>query len=219
MLMSKILKAGMVSFILIWLVLCGWVFIASAVDFTLAWDAPTTNTDGTPLTDLAGYKVYYGTASGVYGSPITVGNVLTHTVTGLLGDRLYFFAVTARDTSGNESGYSNEVSKTKTSIPSAPILRTVMYTSLNNFTDLIVGKEVYKLMTMRNDSGSKLTISQIAVEGDFRITTALPKILDAGKSTTVRVYFRPIEKGLRLGKISIVSDKGTVEKGLSGNGV
>jgi hypothetical protein len=28
---------------------------------TLSWDPPTTNVDGTPLTDLAGYKVYYGT--------------------------------------------------------------------------------------------------------------------------------------------------------------
>jgi ABC-type glycerol-3-phosphate transport system substrate-binding protein len=31
---------------------------------TLTWDAPTTNVDGTPLTDLAGYKVYYGTSLG-----------------------------------------------------------------------------------------------------------------------------------------------------------
>ena len=30
---------------------------------TLAWDAPTTNLDGTPLTALAGYKVYYGRTS------------------------------------------------------------------------------------------------------------------------------------------------------------
>ncbi len=37
---------------------------AFAGTITLAWDAPTTNTDGTPLTDLAGYKIYYGPTSG-----------------------------------------------------------------------------------------------------------------------------------------------------------
>lgn len=33
---------------------------------SLSWVAPTMNEDGTPLTDLAGYKVYYGPASGQY---------------------------------------------------------------------------------------------------------------------------------------------------------
>src|SRR5712691_8977244 len=28
-----------------------------------SWTAPTTNTDGSPLTDLAAYRVYYGTSS------------------------------------------------------------------------------------------------------------------------------------------------------------
>lgn len=192
-----------------------------AADFTLIWESPTTNADGTPLTDLAGYKVYYGTASGTYGTPINVGNVTTYKVTGLLSDKMYYFVVTAFDTSGNESGYSNQVSKMKGVAPSAPVLNSVLYTSLNNFADLVVGgKEVYKNMVMRNDSGGKLTISQIAIEGnDFRISTTFPKILDVGKSTTVRVYFKPMEKGLRLGMISIVTDKGTVEKPLSGNGV
>ena len=34
---------------------------AFSAEVTLSWDPPTTNADGTPLTDLAGYKVYYGT--------------------------------------------------------------------------------------------------------------------------------------------------------------
>ncbi len=77
---------------------------------TLTWDAPTTNADGTPLTDLAGYKVYYGTTSGNYTDVIDVGNVTTYKVEGLQPGT-YYFAVTAYDTSGNESNYSNEVSK------------------------------------------------------------------------------------------------------------
>jgi hypothetical protein len=78
---------------------------------TLSWDPPTTNADGTPLTDLAGYKVYYGTVSGSYSQNINVGNITTYTVADL-NNGTYYFAVTAYNTSGNESEYSNEVSKT-----------------------------------------------------------------------------------------------------------
>ncbi len=78
---------------------------------TLAWSAPTTNTDGTPLTDLAGYKVYYGTSSGNYTQSINIGNVTTYTVSNL-SPGTYYFSVTSYDSSGIESTYSNEVSKT-----------------------------------------------------------------------------------------------------------
>ena len=79
---------------------------------TLNWTPPTTNTDGTPLTDLAGYKVYYGSSSGSYIAPIDVGNVKTYTIANLAAGS-YYFAVTAYDASGNESTYSNEVVKTE----------------------------------------------------------------------------------------------------------
>ena len=70
---------------------------------TLAWDANTES-------DLAGYKVYYGTASKSYGTPVNVGNVTTYQLTGLVPGQVYYIALTAYDTSYNESGYSNEVS-------------------------------------------------------------------------------------------------------------
>lgn len=95
-----------------------------AANVGLAWDAPTTNEDGTPLTDLAGYKVYYGTESTIYTESIDVGSVLTYQVNGL-SDGTYYFAVTAYDTSMNESNYSNEVSTVIAIAPSAPALRNV----------------------------------------------------------------------------------------------
>jgi hypothetical protein len=75
---------------------------------TLSWNAPTTNADGTPLTDLAGYKVYYGTSSRNYSQTIDVGNVTTYTVNNLTDGTIYYFATTAYDISRNESDYSNE---------------------------------------------------------------------------------------------------------------
>lgn len=77
---------------------------------SLAWNAPTTNTDGTSLMDLAGYKVYYGPSSGNYTKSIDVGNITSYTLNNL-STGTYYIAVTAYDTAGIESGYSNEVNK------------------------------------------------------------------------------------------------------------
>jgi len=82
--------------------------IASAYSVTLSWYPPTTKADGTPLTDLKGYKVYYGTQSRNYDNKVNVGNVTTYKATNLVGGANYYFAVTAYDKSGNESEYSNE---------------------------------------------------------------------------------------------------------------
>ena len=78
---------------------------------SLAWHAPTTNTDGTPLTDLGGFKVHYGRTPGSYTNTVTIGNVTSYSV-GNLAPGTYYFTVTAYDTTGLESSYSNEVSKT-----------------------------------------------------------------------------------------------------------
>ena len=84
------------------LVLCFSTAPAFAADVTLAWNPNTEE-------DLAGYRIYYGTASGDYDYTMEVGNQTEYTVTGLEEGLLYYFAATAYDLSGNESGYSNEV--------------------------------------------------------------------------------------------------------------
>lgn len=73
----------------------------------LSWDA-----SGGP--NLEGYKIYQAMTSGGYGAPITTlpMDVTSYTVTGLETDTTYFFSVTAYNSSGAESSFSNEVSKT-----------------------------------------------------------------------------------------------------------
>jgi len=63
--------------------------------------------------DLAGYKVYQATASGAYGSPVATlqGDMTSYVAAGLQVGTTYYFVVTAYDTSGNESVYSTQVSK------------------------------------------------------------------------------------------------------------
>lgn len=62
--------------------------------------------------DLSFYSVYRGTSSRVYGNPIPVGKSTSYTLEGLQEGQKYFCAITATDTSGNESGLSLEVSAT-----------------------------------------------------------------------------------------------------------
>ena len=95
--------------------------ISHSEQVTLSWDAPTTYTDGTSLTDyFGGYKVYYGTSSGNYPNVTDVGDVTAYTVSNLPAGN-YYFAVTTYDKFGNESDYSNEV------VLNAPLVSTVTY--------------------------------------------------------------------------------------------
>lgn len=81
------LKGFQFSLYILLLLVFSMVFLSSrgtfAAQVTLSWDAPTTNTDGTKLTDLAGYYVYYGTASATYTQKKDAGNVTTYQVNNL----------------------------------------------------------------------------------------------------------------------------------------
>ena len=77
---------------------------ASTGSVTLTWNANTES-------DLAGYKIYSGTKSGVYGAPVSVGKVTSYVVSNLTKGTTYFFTITAYDNAGNESVHAPEVSK------------------------------------------------------------------------------------------------------------
>lgn len=79
---------------------------ATAGTATLVWNANNES-------DLAGYRIYRGTSSGTYGAPIaTLGKATaSYVALGLQTGTTYFFVITAYDSAGNESPFSNEVSK------------------------------------------------------------------------------------------------------------
>ena len=80
---------------------------------TLSWTAPTENEDGSPLTDLAGYKIYWGTTPGIYPNLVTINNPgITIYVIENLGSGTYEFVSTAFNAAGVESAYSNTATKT-----------------------------------------------------------------------------------------------------------
>jgi hypothetical protein len=78
----------------------------------LSWTPPTQNTDGTALTDLAGYKIYYGTESGNYTEVVTLNDpgVPSHQIDNLSSGE-WFFVMTSFNSQNIESSYSNEASK------------------------------------------------------------------------------------------------------------
>jgi hypothetical protein len=78
---------------------------------SLGWEPPTENIDGSPLHDLAGYRIYYGQFSGSYTDELAVSNADATQYEVALPSGSYYFAMTALDVEGNESGYSNEVVK------------------------------------------------------------------------------------------------------------
>ena len=109
---------------------------------TLAWDA---NTEP----DLAGYKLHYGTQHANYTQTIDVGNVTQYTIDGLDDYTVYYYAATAYDTDGNESGFSNEVIyKIDKTAPLPP----------QNLHQLI--QQIISLLQSYLDNGSGLQIIQ-----------------------------------------------------------
>jgi hypothetical protein len=78
----------------------------------LSWTAPTRNTDGTLITNLAGYRVHYGTAPGQYTESVQLPSPgLRSVVIEDLAPARWYFAVKAYNSAGVESNFSTSVNK------------------------------------------------------------------------------------------------------------
>lgn len=82
----------------------------------LSWSKPSINEDGSILSDLMGYQIYYGqtsqlTTENSQSTFVSDPDQTSYALSGL-SPGTYYFAVTAFNSDGSESGMSNEVSKT-----------------------------------------------------------------------------------------------------------
>jgi hypothetical protein len=86
----------------------------SANSALLTWNSPATLADGSVTPNIAGYRIYYGTTPGSYSSSVYVAGAanLSTLITGLQLGATWYFTVAAVDSSGNESSFDYEVSKT-----------------------------------------------------------------------------------------------------------
>ena len=78
---------------------------------TLNWLPPTEDASGKPLRDLAGYKIYWGSKHGDYPNQVTIASpgVASYVLEHLAPGR-YYIVLTAFNSRGEESGFSNVVS-------------------------------------------------------------------------------------------------------------
>jgi hypothetical protein len=197
---------GFLILALVLLLVLGLRCFGYAMVVTLAWDA---NNE----TELAGYKVYYGTtAGGPYSgsgssegaSPIVVPlsslanpSSPEFSVRGL-ADGTYYFVATAFNTAGLESGYSNEVSVQASTIsPTAPPTNGLPTLSSLEVNGISGSTTVYT-----NDPDGHVVI-RIAASDDALVSQYL--ILD-GNSNANSGTFTPIPGGPRQNPIFTVSD-------------
>lgn len=119
---------------------------------SLTWEAPTKNSDGSTLTDLDHFKVYWGTVQNTYPNSAIIGDpgVRAYVVTNL-GAGKWFFVVSAFNKAGVESPWSNSASKTIATQPNPPTNLTVTQPSQTAWG-------VQQSSGATNDTDGKLTV-------------------------------------------------------------
>jgi len=160
-----------------------------------SWTAPTTNTDGSSLTDLASYRVYYGTQSAPcpgttitqVASPTTspgANQTVSFRLMGLAAGTSYNVAVSAVDSSGRESACSSVATAVaRTSFALSP-------TGTVSFGTVSVGAFVDKTFTVSNTSSGSLSGSA-SVAAPFTIVSGSPFTLAGSASQVVTVRYTP----------------------------
>jgi len=218
--------------VIICLSILSYASIVCAGSLTLSWNAPIQNTDGTALSDLAGYKLYYGTATGNYTNTINVGNVTTYQVNNLTDGLTYYFAVTAYNTSGNESVYSNEVNKTVQSQPLPEITATDPVAPVGDlqipFGNITSGNLSDKTITIRNDGNADLAIGSVALANPLVLPFSIVNDTCSGQNIlpadtcTITVRFSPTSVAVFSDSFNIPSndpDESQITMNISGTGI
>lgn len=88
------------------------VYSANPLSATLSWTAPTLNTDGSTLTDLAGFRIFYGNSAANLDHVQQVADpAMARYIVDGLSPGTWYFGVKAYTTAGIESDLSNIASK------------------------------------------------------------------------------------------------------------
>jgi Divergent InlB B-repeat domain len=188
-----------------------------------SWAAPTTNTDGSPLTDLSFYRVYFGTSAtpcpgGTFAtvpSPSATpppGQTVSTRLTGLTNNTVYNVSVAAVDTAGIASACSAVASATATPDVTVTPTTTVAFGNVN-----IGSFAEQTLIVQSNRAGVAGTAS---VAAPFTIASGSPFNLSAaGATQTVTVRFTPTNTTLQSVNVNFVADGDSISRLVTGTGV
>ena len=189
-----------------------------------SWIAPTTNSDGSPLTDLASYRVYYGPATACPGavfsqvaSPTTSpgpDRIVSVRLTGLTTGALYFVSVTAVNMSGDESPCSIGAS----AVAQVDFF-SVSPTGIVSFGDANVGSFADQVFTVQNTRGGTVSGSASA-SAPFSIVSGSPfTLVGDGATQAVTVRFTPTASATVSTNVTFTADGDTISRLVTGIGV
>ena len=202
-------------------IVLGGVSRTEAASIGVSWTAPTTNADGSPLRDLAGYRLYVGTSTpacpsgsfhSVSSSTASPGanQQVSNRLTGLAANTTYFARVTAVDGSGNESACSG----TASGVAHTDV--TVTPTTTVSFGSAATGTTVDRSFTVQNTSGASLSGSA-SVGAPYRILSGSPFSLAANATATVVVRFQPTAAGTFASNVNFSAAGDTLSRAVSGS--
>jgi hypothetical protein len=179
------------------------------------WIAPTTNTDGTPLTDLASFRVFFTTS----GAPCPTSSSLavasptpspgpnqtvSSRLTGLRAGTPYSVAVTAVDLGGGESACSGVASGV------ARAEFAVSPTGSVNFGSVAIGSFAEQTFTVSNTTGGTIA-GAAAVGAPFSIVAGSPFTLSGtGAMQAVRVRYTPTTSTTASATVSFTANGDTI---------
>ena len=187
------------------------------------WTAPITNTDGSPLTDLASYRLYYATAGSPCpgSSPVQVvsptsspgpNQTMSFRLTGLTSGALYNVAVSAVDAIGNQSSCSSIAS----AIARAEF--AVSPTGTVNFGSVNLGSFAEQTFTVSSTGGGTVSGSA-SVAAPFSIASGSPFTLSgAGATQAVKVRFTPTTATTVSTNLTLTAGGGTISAIVTGSG-
>jgi hypothetical protein len=193
-----------------------------AASVNLGWTGPTTNADGTPLTDLAGYRVYLGTAvpplcpdtsfGAVPASSAapTTGETVAYQVPGLTASVMYVALISAVDGAGNESGCSGPVS----GLARADL--SVSPAGAVNLGSTTVGTAVDTTFTVQNVTGSGMT-GAASVGSPFSVVSGGSFSLAPGASQAVILRLLSATVGSFASNVTFTANGDTVSRTVTGS--
>jgi hypothetical protein len=188
-----------------------------------SWTAPTTNVDGSPLADLASYRVYYGSSNPpcpgasfvqVASSTTSPGPNQTVTVrlTGLTTGALYYVSVTAVDAQGNESACEPAASAV------AQTSFTVSPTGTVSFGSVAVGTFVDQTFTVQSTRSGTVAGTATTAAPFSVVAGSSFNLVGAGAGQTVMVRFTPTMSATVTGNVNFVASGDTQSGIVTGSG-
>ena len=196
--------------------------VAHAGVINVDWQAPTTNADGSPLIDLASYRVYAATsvpscpssAFEAYAAPGPTpapGETVAATLTSLSTGTTYWVRVSAVDSGGNESECTTAVSGVaRTEIDPTP--------SALNFSGVTIGTTKTLDFTVQNLGETTLTGVATAT-APFNIVSGQTLNVAPGTSQAVRVSFTPPAEQVFGASVTFTTSDDQISRPVSGSGV